>query len=474
MNTLLLHPTDTLFFRDGRPMSGSLSGHGAAWPLPTVLNAALHAALHRADLEKVLGDRVHGHDQIRLAKGSRERIAEATRKFGSLLTAGPFPVQTKDDKGQPLAGPQWFFPRPLDAGIRKQTMNGVTLEDEVAAATLLPLQEVLRQPETSLPSPLQHPVANLFGATKKAPSAWWTTEAWTAYINAQASPIAASSEAAAYAKLHFQNDTDFSDTEHNMGIGISAETGTQNGEQFYSAHSLRLREGWSLGTLAEAQDKKNGDPNDKRDLLATLFPNNGTRTPVIVGGQQRLCTVERHSTSKLPLPIGPAITGTLVKWVLLTPAIFPEIGEHKGGWLPSWIHHASGQVMLKQGNTNRLNPEGREAWRKRVAQFPSIQAKLVAAITGKALPVTGYALPHEAADREHGGAKSTHLAVPAGSVYYFEADTPEAAQALAAALNWHGAGDTSTIRNRRSTLMGEKGFGLGVCGTWNFHDGNIP
>jgi CRISPR-associated protein Cmr3 len=67
-------------------------------------------------------------------------------------------------------------------------------------------------------------------------------------------------------------------------------------------------------------------------------------------------------------------------------------------------------------------------------------------------------------------AKPTHLAVPAGSVYYFECRDPEAARVLAAALNWHGE-DTSptTIKNRRSTLMGEKGFGLGVCGTWDFH-----
>lgn len=26
----------------------------------------------------------------------------------------------------------------------------------------------------------------------------------------------------------------------------------------------------------------------------------------------------------------------------------------------------------------------------------------------------------------------------------------------------------TTIKNRRSTLLGEKGFGLGGCGTWNF------
>ena len=89
MNTILLHPTDILFFKDGCPMSGSLAGHGDAWPLPTVTNAALHAALHRAQI-----DGVHGHDQIRLREGTRERIRKDDRKFGSLTTVGPFPVCT--------------------------------------------------------------------------------------------------------------------------------------------------------------------------------------------------------------------------------------------------------------------------------------------------------------------------------------------------------------------------------------------
>ena len=40
INTILLQPTDVLFFRDGRPMEGSLAGHGAAWPLPNVTDAA--------------------------------------------------------------------------------------------------------------------------------------------------------------------------------------------------------------------------------------------------------------------------------------------------------------------------------------------------------------------------------------------------------------------------------------------------
>jgi hypothetical protein len=75
-------------------------------------------------------------------------------------------------------------------------------------------------------------------------------------------------------------------------------------------------------------------------------------------------------------------------------------------------------------------------------------------------------LEREDAER---GPRPTLLAVPAGAVYYFEGpDAPLLADALA----WHGSRAENPSRNRiinrRSTLLGEKGFGLGVCGTWHF------
>ncbi len=433
MNTILLHPTDVLFFKDGRPMSGSLSGCGAAWPLPTVINAALHAALHRAGISGV-----HPHDH----QGGNG-IGKDARKFGSLLTAGPFPVDSDQN---------WYFPRPLDANIKD--------------STAVSFRPIANTGPSSLPQclRLKYPVANTEkNASKDVLAPWWSLDAWSAYWNG----------AEATGESHFLSDNAFSDHEHTYGIGIAPDTATQDGERFYSASYLRLKPGWRLGLLAEAHDKISGDPDNKRDLLHTLLPNSGTETPILVGGQQRVCTATRQHGQPLPLPLGASIAGTRVKWVLLTPAIFPEIGEHPGGWLPSWIRHTDGQVMLKAGDTARQEREGRETWRKRVAGLPEIPAHLAAALVGKPLPVTGWALPN-GTDREQGGAKSTHLAVPAGSVYYFECASPEAAQALAAALNWHGSPqlptpDSQLIKNRRSTLMGEKGFGLGVCGAWNFY-----
>jgi CRISPR-associated protein Cmr3 len=112
-----------------------------------------------------------------------------------------------------------------------------------------------------------------------------------------------------------------------------------------------------------------------------------------------------------------------------------------------------------------------------------IAAKLVAACVPKPIPVVGWTerlhLLKDEIERGHWqeggnahGPRPTHLAVPAGAVYYFETESSDDAEKLAAALNWHGSEKKPVrIKNRRSTLMGEKGFGLGVCGAWNFYEG---
>jgi hypothetical protein len=146
--------------------------------------------------------------------------------------------------------------------------------------------------------------------------------------------------------------------------------------------------------------------------------------------------------------------------------------------LPNWVfanwngrigetesHPENGRVLLTAG------PGFRKAQRVKANAGSAIAAVLVAAIVPKPLVVSGWSVCDERLGNDgQPGAKSTHLAVPAGAVYYFEADSERDAIALADALNWHGATRGTEIKNRRSTLMGEKGFGLGVCGTWNFQD----
>ncbi len=460
MNTILLRPTDVLFFRDGRPMGGSASGHGAAWPLPNIISYALHAALHRAELADV-----HLHAPGRgssVRDYSEENRQRSGRKFGSLVSAGPFPVDAQGN---------WYFPRPADAG-RPHDEDPEKGHPADAKVTLFPLQ---MESPSSLPFPLKYAVASVEPPSKSTAPGWWNEAAWNAYLKGTSIP-----------DQKFQRDNDFSDTEHTCGIELSPETNSVVKGQFYSAHYLRLRDNVRLGVFASALDKGRGQPIHKTDLIHQLLDQG--QHQIVIGGQQRICTAELLDSpkSKLPLPLGAEIHGTRVKWILLSPAIWPEIcakesspGEkinpHPGGWLPNWIaaqdqtfegeQVAAGSVLLLDG-PGRLKA-------KRIGRPPGkrIAARLVAATVSKPSIVTGYATASNSdPEREKGGFKSTHLAVPAGAVYYFEADTQEEARKLAAALNWHGNNSAGTdLQNRRSTLMGEKGFGIGVCGTWEFH-----
>lgn len=467
MHTLLFEPTDVLFFRDGRPMGGSLSGHASGWPLPTVTSAALHAALHRADLAKIFGRKVHGHDHHRRQGGGS--VADV-RKFGSLSTAGPFPVLTSGE---------WLFPRPLDVGMGR---DGDHKEFNSTAASLAPRKDGYTDGSSSLPAPLKYPVASTLPPTKATPAPWWTAAAWNAYLN----------DTVQVDGSLFHKDTEFADTEHSYGIGMDSETQAQDGARFYSAHYLRMKPECRIGLIASAMDKVDGSPENKDDLIATLFPNSNARTPIVVGGQQRLCTVERRCGEALRLPRGRAEgfqdkDGVFrVKWVLFSPAIYPAISAqsdkgivaHSGGWLPNWIaatEQSFDGETVPAGSVLLLDGPGKDkARRKHLKPGKRIDAQLVAAVVGKPIPVTGYALAHKDAERPHGTAKPTYLAVPAGSIYYFETGSAETAKKLADALNWHGATNGNEIANRRSTLMGEKGFGLGVCGSWTFYDGPVP
>lgn len=449
INTILLHPTDVLFFRDGRPMEGALAGNGAAWPLPNVTDAAFHAALHRSGLEG------HKHDQ----RHNAERHGKDNRRYGSLVTAGPFPVRVVAE------AQAWYFPRPLD------------LVEASLQPALLPVRS-FDPAHSSLPDPLEYAVANSLPPSKdNAAKTWLHRDAYQRYIDG-AQPKLAKDEAL--------DDSAFGGAESAVGIAIDPKSGsTGQGEAegaIYSARYLRLRDDWRLGVFAKT-DEKDPESSRRSDLVLDLFQQ---PQHILVGGQQRLCSATRCDMAHLPLPIGKsdgfsshgegAGQRWLVKWILLSPAIWPEIPgvskdgrpmvPHCGGWLPNWVRQSDGQVMLRSGDREKRRYNGKHS--RGFAQDAGIDARLVAAIVPKPIPVTGWALANDV-DRAQGGAKSLHHAVPAGAVYYFEASSSDAARDLSVALNWHGANTTpTTIFNRRSTLMGEKGFGLGVCGTWNF------
>jgi len=432
---LKLCPTDVLFFRDGRPMEGSSTGKGAAWPLPNVLSSAIHHALRRADLTDL-----HQHRPARNGKILSQDRETKGREFGSLQTAGPFPV----------IGDQWLFPRPADAD-----------KWHSSASTHQPLVSPVKGSASSLAESLV-PVVNTQAPSKAKAEPWLTAAAYNTYLSGN--PPTGEDD--------FFNDNQLFAAEHNIGIGINPDTDSQDGERFYSASYLRLKPGIQLGLIGHCMDKGTQGKSADHDLIAQTFPNANSETHILAGGQQRTCTVKRETLDKLPLPLGAAIVGTRVRWTLLTPAIFPLLEgthDHPGGWLPSWIAPDNLRVQLKDPQASVRGSESREGWRRRVASLPAIGATLVATSIPRALSVTGWALgdSDDAGNLMPGGARATHLAVPAGAVYFFEAASEEEARKLAAALNWHGLSSGSEIQNRRSSLMGEKGFGLGVCSNWH-------
>lgn len=439
MKQLLFTPDDVLFFRDGRPMQGASAGYGARLPEPHVLNGALHAACHRAFAHDQSAG--HIHRRRNRPRFGQQRSEQRTERFGALTCAGPFPVIQAGDGCS-----QWLFPCPAD------------LQRPSTQPALLPVDPAKFPGQPSLQG--LWPVANRYAPSKDPKPEWLTEEAYAAYLNGDSDNRGFVATASLFA------------AEYTVGIGIDPASGTTGDGRIFTKAQLRLRDNCQLGAYGELPHSH--EPN-KPDLLAKLFPADGR---ICLGGELRTCTVQASEPAAgLRLPRGPRINGTRVKWVLLSPAIFPYLpadrragkATHAGGWLPSWVEFRNGeyQVQLLDG------PGAAKAKRLKVPVGQPIRARLVAACIGRPIPVTGWTNVFDDAEEfryNQTGARSTLLAVPAGSIYYFEAADRDQAQRLADALNWHGAiadgAQPDRIVNRRSTLMGEKGYGLGVCGSW--------
>jgi len=416
MKTYTFEPSDLLFIRDARHIE--IGGHGARWPDAPLIFDAIHAALHRAFPTAQSWE--HAHCE---GVSKRRDIApeNRTQRFGGLATAGIFPVDNS----------KWLFPRPAD--WREDGTQGAALKPE------------LLQGRSNLPSPLTHALANPCKPSKAEAKPWWTKAAFESYLDGM-QPTESETK--------FQ--TDLYDGEWQTGIRIDPERQTQDGEGIYSAEYLRLREGVSAGFFAALPTKQKDI--SRVDCIDHLFAGDSA---ILIGGQLRACTVRATAAPATELlPTGADITGKRLKWILLTPAIFPAIESHPGGWLPSWIDATNGRIQLLDG------PGKNKAARMKQSPGKPIGARLVAACVPRAVALSGWSERIEAAkDAGHidnRGPRATMLAVPAGSVYYFEADSPEEAQKLASALNWHA----SPNFHRRSTLLGEKGLGLGLCAPW--------
>ncbi len=417
MKAFTLQPRDLLFFRDARPMSGASEGAGARWPLPSVLHSALLSAFHDRWPEDPGWESRHTHFTPEEQEKFQNGIG-STMRFGGLRTLGPFPWRCSHSTDPSGDSGELFFPTPADL------VCGGRMQPVPAPGT------------GNLPEPLRYPVAADAPPAKEKPDPWISLTEFQKYLETEAEDIATTPAEDLYA------------VEPRPGVGIDPETHANRKSVFFQAEYLRLRENVQMLFFAEAIARKYGQ-TDGIDLLER-FLDNAQTAPIILGGQRGLAAIRPAPAMKtLPLPPPPGQGATRIKWVLLTPALF------NAGWRPDWVHSETGRVLLRELPDRSRFPT-RKAWREAARERAApIGAALVAARIPKPIPASGWKL--DVAGAQPGGPKPTRLLVPAGAVYYFECDEPAAAASLVRAL--HG--------KVKSSHLGEKGFGLGVCGTWS-------
>ncbi len=389
---LTIIPRDVLFFRDAKPMEASSVGCGANWPLPNTLHDSMISAMKKFWPKPQEWEFEHKH------KNSYDRREDLENlRFGGLLNTGLFPCRNGEI----------FYPCPADIDPDGNKM----LLKEFSGA--INLAEFLKYGCTLKGKP-----------TKKKVPAWISEKQMRSYLDGEG--------------VEFETDAaPLFDKENRTGIAIDAKYGSTEKGKFYLAEYLRLREDAALKGFVACESVCHG--KNQTDVVERFFAES-VEHAVVLGGQQGVAQVMASPLAKdLPavLPGGDGC-GCYLKWILLSPAIFD------GGWLPDWTNAETGAVMLPSEKPERIPGESRSEWRLR---FPeSLKANLVAARMEKPLVISGWNL-------RKGGPRTTRLAVPAGSVYWFKADSPEDATALCAAL--HG--------RFKSNYYGEKGFGLGIC-----------
>ena len=409
-HTLTLSARDLLFFRDARPLGGSDEGAGGRWPLPNVLHAAVLSAFHDRwpELDPSCESRHTNWKDKEKARAERGKSPDrSSLRFGGLRTIGPFPYIARGVNGR-------------GGGLMQAGLYLPSPADLVPGGIMHPVR-LPAGTASNLPAPLRYAVAAATPPSKEDVEPWLAVAEFVSYLQGRAQ--AATTRAG-----------DLYLTETRPGVGIDPATHAHREHVFYQAEYLRLREGVELCAWAHAETRKSGqNSSPAKDLLAEFV---ATGIDLRFGGQGGVASGRVTPAVTVDLP-KPAPGQKRLKWILLTPALFTA------GWRPGWVD-TEGRIRLTVEQNGAKQP---------------ISGRLVAARVGKPILVSGWKLD-VAGDHSGGRPKATRLLLAPGTVYYFELDDAQAAQRFIDALHL----------KPKSDELGEKGFGLGVCGTWDFLD----
>lgn len=402
MPAYLVEPTDVLFFRDGIPMSaGQGSGAGCRLPFPSTLHEAFRASLFakhgRKEAESAFRPQGAPRKGGWLGKG-KSVTSTGSKEYQALSVTGPLPWHKNH---------RLLLPVPLDVALNQD-------QTHLHRLALLPQAE---NAAAGAFTPACLPVSTTPPDKHGQLHGWWTVPQYCRYLRGE-------SDASKDAFKPLTTDKLWQ-PEHRIGLEIDpARAAAAEGQLFAGAY-LRMEKDVRICFQADLRDQKAASNGEGSALAALDW--------LLLGGDRRLARLhisEDDPFAELRLP--PAITGdadgpTILKWSLVTPAIFAH------GSLPGWCRDT------KKDRAGGPLPTGRVC-----LDLPG-RAALVSWCLGRPQTVTGW-------DTLLDQAKPTQLAVPAGSVYYFLCENSATATELAKKLHWQP----------RSDHYGEKGCGYGL------------
>ena len=423
MSTIYLSitPHDPIIARDGRPfgIGQGIRMRSLDWPYPSVLAGSL-----RTMLGKMNGGFL------------QEDVDNLLKDLLDIDIAGPLPLKST----------QLYLPIPKDILAKK---DGKKIEAIPLRPAELRKGEVCDFPNSRL-LPAMIPETNDDSndddfKPEKLP-AFWSFEKMTAWLvnpsglnfilckGSEKKDDDLDIECNKKKKIEiWDDDPDFlgsPERDERVHTGIDPKTGTAAIEEGL----LFMSVGLDISTAEKGEEIRlaarieAGNPFEKIiGKLNEIHP---------FGGERRLAhwsKADEPAGWKCPLEIPEKLmeldTGR-IRMVLATPAIFSK------GWLPGWLDSATLEGILPTLKDDQ-----------------EFKLKLISACTDRWRPISGWS-----AEAKSRGPKAIRRMVPAGSVYFFEAESAEAARDLAKIYWLESVCDGEQDR--------KDGFGLAVWGIW--------
>ncbi|MCL5098281.1 MAG: type III-B CRISPR module-associated protein Cmr3 [Candidatus Omnitrophica bacterium] len=411
--------------------AGQGKGSGCRMPFPSTLHEAFRASLLIAGEHALQGKKEPGRPRKAPRRGNwhDQQWPEencrwvASRAFRSLRTVGPLPWQEFDSDDPQSRKPRGLLlPVPLD--VAWEYPPGAAPESPPTALRRL---QLWRQNSTGMPERESYEFCPECLSVAVTPPdkcsqlhGWWTVNQYRSYLEGRIDGAQQFFQPAPQSELW--------EAEHRVGVQIDPGSFASMEGQLYAGSYLRPQSRTRFAVQLHLEKAVNNETVEAQMLNCLLL-----------GGERRLARIWRQDTlpggftdpfadpifkaPPSPSGIGPC----LLKWVLVTPAIFAR------GSLPGWCW-----------DTNKDRPSGLLTPGRVCFDLPG-RVHLVSWCHGKPLAVSGWDVAEQRA-------KPTQLSVPAGSVFYFLCEDTATGCALAERLHW----------KPRSDFYGEKGCGYGL------------